>query len=93
MEVPLIDYTTVSTKGQVVLPKQIREVLSLTPGSQLVVMSDGDNILMKPVKQPSLSEFSALMDAAKDWAAGVGMKESDINDAIKEVRNRKKVSD
>lgn len=93
METTLIDYTTVSTKGQVVLPKQIREVLSLTPGSQLVVMSDGDNILMKPVKQPSLSEFSALMDAAKDWAAEVGMKESDINDAIREVRTRKNVSD
>ncbi len=93
METTLIDYTTVSTKGQVVLPKQIREMLSIAPGSQLVVMSDGDNILMKPVKQPSLAEFSSLMDAAKEWATGVGMKESDINDAIKEVRKRKKGKD
>lgn len=89
MKSTFVDYTVVSTRGQVVLPKAIREELSLTPGTQLVVMSDGDNILMKPIKKPDISEFSALMDSAREWASNVGLKDSDIDDAIKEVRKKK----
>ena len=33
--------TAVSSKGQVVLPKSIRDSLSLTPGAKLMVLSDG----------------------------------------------------
>ena len=90
MKATLVDYTVVSTRGQVVLPKSIREKLSLDPGTHLVVMSDGDNILMKPIKEPPLSEFEVLMDSANKWAGNVGMKMSDIDEAVKEVRNKKR---
>ncbi len=39
----------------------------MAPGERLVVISDGNNILMKPIAVPSLAEFSALMDSAKEW--------------------------
>lgn len=85
------EVTSVSTKGQVVLPKSIRDALSLTPGAKLMVLSDGDNILIKPIKNPALSEFQSLMDKAEAWAKEVGMKEEDINEAVKSVRkNRRK---
>ncbi len=93
MDSMLVDFTTLSTKGQVVLPKSFRELLSIDPGTQMVVMSDGVNILMKPIRQPELSEFSSLMDAAKDWASEVGMVESDIDDAVKAVRKNKRRSE
>ena len=92
MDSALVDFTTVSTKGQVVLPKSIREQLSLAPGARLVVISDGNNILMKPIAVPSLAEFSALMDSAKEWAKDAGLKESDIDEAIKAVRKNKRHS-
>ena len=41
--------TTVSSKGQVVIPKTIREQLNLESGRPLVVFSDGSNILLKPI--------------------------------------------
>lgn len=84
------DVTALSSKGQVVLPKAIRDALALTPGSRLMVFSDGDNILLKPIKQPDISEFNILMDEANKWAQDVGMTEADITDAIKEVRKKRR---
>ena len=85
----LSDITAVSSKGQVVLPKAIRDTLNIVPGVKLMVFSDGENILLKPIKKPDISEFQRLMDAASEWADEVGMKESDITSAIKDVRRRK----
>lgn len=84
------DVTALSSKGQVVLPKAIREALALVPGSRLMVFSDGDNILLKPIKQPDISEYNKLMDEANKWAQDVGMTEEDITDAIQSVRQRRR---
>ena len=84
------DVTAVSSKGQIVLPKTIRDSLSLMTGARLMVMCDGENILLKPIRKPDISEFRSMMDAAKDWASDVGMKEEDIDEAIREVRKTKK---
>ena len=84
------DVTALSSKGQVVLPKAIRDALALSPGSRLMVFSDGDNILLKPIKQPDISEFNMLMDKANKWAQDVGMTETDITDAIKDVRKKRR---
>ena len=80
------EVTAVSTKGQVVLPKAIRDALSLIPGAKLMVLSDGENILLKPIRKPDISEFREMMDQSAAWAAEVGMKEEDIGAAIQEVR-------
>lgn len=87
----LTEVTAMSSRGQVVLPKVIRDAMSLIPGSRLMVFSDGDNILLKPIKTPDMNEFNALMENAAKWATEVGMQESDINEAIHEVRKRRHV--
>ena len=86
----LTEVTAISSKGQIVLPKVIRNSLSLIPGAKLMVMSDGENILLKPIRKPDLSEFQAMMKEAEQWASDVGMKESDIDFAIKAVRKARK---
>jgi AbrB family looped-hinge helix DNA binding protein len=40
--------TTVSTKGQVILPKAIRERRKWTAGTRLVVEDTPDGVLLKP---------------------------------------------
>ncbi len=86
----ITDVTAVSSKGQVVLPKSIRDSLSIVPGIKLMVISDGSNILLKPIPKPDISEFQNLMDAAAKWAADVNLTENDITDAVKTVRERRK---
>lgn len=46
----ITEVTSVSSKGQVVLPKTIRDALSLDTGSKLIVVTDGDNISIIPHK-------------------------------------------
>lgn len=40
--------TKISTKGQVVLPRPVREKLGLRPGDALDVKTDGDSIILRP---------------------------------------------
>ncbi len=82
--------TAMSSRGQIVLPKKIRDDLDLTAGMQFIVLSDADNILLKPVKMPRLSEFSGVLRKAREWADAVGMTEADVTAAIKAVRAAKK---
>ena len=82
--------TAMSSRGQIVLPKKIRTKLNLSEGTPFIVLSDGDNILLKPVKIPSLSEFSGVMRKAREWASAAGMTEDDVTDAIKAVRAAEK---
>lgn len=80
--------TAMSTKGQIVLPKKIRTALNLGSGTQFIVFSDQGNILLKPIMEPKLSDFEAVLKKAQKWASENGLKESDIDDAIKAVRRK-----
>ena len=82
--------TAMSSRGQIVLPKKIRTKLNLSEGTQFIVLSDADNILLKPVKIPSLSEFSGVLRKAREWASAAGMTEEDVTNAIKAVRAAEK---
>ncbi len=49
--------TVVSSKGQVVIPKQIREKLGLTPGTILKVRVEGKKVILEPVHEPPKQIF------------------------------------
>ena len=84
------DITALSSKGQVVLPKAIRECMGIDTGAKLMVISDGNSIILKPIVMPDIKEFRKMMDSASKWAKEVGMAEEDVADAIKTVRGRRK---
>ena len=75
-----------SSRGQIVLPIAIRKKLGLGEGSQFLVVTDNENILLKPVKEPSLDEFYSLIEQAQRTAAQLGLTEKDINAEIKAMR-------
>ena len=84
-----VNLVSVSSKGQIVLPSEMRKVLSISEGDKLAVhMADGV-IMLKPVKTPTAEDFLDWMDEAKAWAASVGYEESDISDAIQSVRRKR----
>lgn len=80
---------TVSSKGQISLPIDIRKRLSIDAGDKLVVYATGDMIMLKTLKLPTPEEFEASLDEARAWAASVGYEENDVNDIIKSVRKGK----
>ncbi|MCM1261681.1 MAG: hypothetical protein NC313_03085 [Butyrivibrio sp.] len=49
----------------------------------------GDAIMLKTLKLPSVEEFEASLDEAREWAMSVGYNENDVEDIIKSVRRKK----
>ena len=74
--------TKMSSRGQVVIPEEIRKRLGLKAGSQFVVVAHDDAVILKPITPPSLDDFDELLVEARRRARQVGMKPSDIKEAI-----------
>ena len=53
--------TTVSTKGQVVIPKAVRERHGLRPGARLHVEDHGDSIVLRPVRSQARYSIDDLL--------------------------------
>jgi AbrB family looped-hinge helix DNA binding protein len=81
--------TKMSSKGQVVIPEEIRKRLKLKKGSQFVVVSEKDVVILKAISPPSMDEFDALIADARKKAKEAGMKRSHIEAAIADARGRK----
>jgi AbrB family looped-hinge helix DNA binding protein len=78
--------TRLSSKGQVVIPEDVRLRLGLKPGAQFVVVGEGDVVILKIISPPSMKEFDTLVTKAKSQARQAGLKRADIAAAIKKVR-------
>jgi len=48
---------TVSKKGQIVIPKQARDKLSLTTGTVLRVQIEGKRVVLEPLQEPPKEAF------------------------------------
>ena len=81
--------TKMSSKGQVVIPEEIRARLNLRAGSQFVVFGQDDVVILKAISPPSLEDFDSLIAEARRQAKEAGLKPSDISGAVRRVRMRK----
>ena len=74
----LLATTRMSSKGQVVIPEEIRDRLHLSAGSQFVVIGEGDAIIFKTLTAPSMKDFDGLIRRARKQGKAAGIKPSDI---------------
>ena len=81
--------TRMSSKGQVVIPEEIRDRLGLQSGTQFVVVGDRDVVILKAISAPSMKEFDNLIAQARQQARRSGLRKSDIDAAVAKVRGRK----
>ena len=80
--------TKLSSKGQVVIPEEVRKELGLEPGAQFVVMGEGDVVILKKIATPDRREFLALARKVRGQARKAGMKRSDVKKAVRASRRR-----
>jgi AbrB family looped-hinge helix DNA binding protein len=80
--------TKLSSKGQVVIPEDVRKELGLEPGAQFVVMGEGDVVILKKIEAPDRREFLALARKVRGQARRAGMKRSDVKRAVRASRRR-----
>jgi AbrB family looped-hinge helix DNA binding protein len=81
--------TKMSSKGQVVIPEDIRKSLKLKAGAQFVVVGDKDVVILKSITPPSIDEFDELIAKARKKGGKAGLKRADIKEAIKKARGKK----
>ena len=78
--------TKMSSKGQVVIPEEVRDALGLKAGSKFVVVGEGDVVILKVITPPSMSDFDDIIQEARRQARQAGMKRSDVTAALRAVR-------
>ncbi len=84
----LLATTKLSSKGQVVIPEDVRNSLNLKSGDQFVVIGRGDTVILKTISPPSFEEFSDMLDDVQKQARAAGLKKADVKRVIREVRKR-----
>jgi len=84
-----VSTTKMSSKGQVVIPENIRKQLNLKEGAQFVVLGEKDVVILKNITPPAIDEFDDLIATVRKKARKAGIKKSDIKDAILKVRGKK----
>ncbi len=84
----ILEVTSLSTRGQVVIPNSIRENLRLEPGTKMIIIQEGDNILLKPIKAPRQNQFEKIIALGDRIREELDLKDGDIEDAIKKVRKK-----
>ena len=56
------DVIKVSSKGQIVIPREIRKKLGLKGGEKLLVLTCGGDIVLRKAKQESLDDLGERID-------------------------------
>jgi len=80
--------TKLSSKGQVVIPEEVRNSLGLKTGDQFVVIGKGDAVIIKRISEPLFDQFEDLLVEAQKQAKKAGLTKADIKSAIEKVRKK-----
>jgi AbrB family looped-hinge helix DNA binding protein len=82
--------TRLSSKGQVVIPEEVRRSLGLNEGDQFLVIGQGDAVILKTITPPKIEEFQELLSQARAEGRKARIRKADLKSAIARVRRRAK---
>ncbi|MEK6859558.1 MAG: AbrB/MazE/SpoVT family DNA-binding domain-containing protein [Nanoarchaeota archaeon] len=78
-----IEIATVSSRGQICIPNDIREEMGIKEGSKVLFALTGDSLIMKRV---NMQTFAEVTKPFKEAAKKAGLKESDVPDMVHRFR-------
>ncbi len=84
-----IEMATISSRGQICIPNDIREDMGLKEGSKVLFMLNDETLIMKKVNTQTFEEITRPL---KEAMKKNGMKESDVTDMIHRFRKEKRES-
>lgn len=79
--------TKLSSKGQVVIPEEIRRRLGLKDGTRFVVVGDRDVVILETIAPPAMPEFDELVRTARGTARKAGLRQADVERAVAKARS------
>ena len=78
----------VSFKGQVTIPKQVRNKLKIAPGDFVLFEEKNEEVVLKKARLSPEEEFNKLVAVLDRKVKKLGITDKDIEDAIKWARQK-----
>ena len=89
----VVETIKMSSKGQVVIPQDIREEIEADEGTVFAVVSSRDTIVLKKIQTPSkedlIKELKKIAVEGRKRAEKLGIKERDVSDIVHRHRKTK----
>jgi len=86
----MIDVITMSSKGQFVVPRDIREDMGIEKQDKFIVVHDKDSILLKKIKrQEANKKMLILLDKFSKKFQEAGITAEDVKGEIRKARAKK----
>lgn len=83
-----MELAKVTTKGQITIPKAVRETLKIKEGSKIIFIKKGEDII---IKNSAMLALENIQDAFSGEAERLGLEtEEDVVNMIKEYRKKRK---
>ena len=83
----MIDIATISSKGQIVIPKKVREEAGLAEQDKLLIISDKEQIILKKVsKEKARKKLRELIDYFAEKFKEKRITKEDIQEEIRAAR-------
>jgi len=80
--------TRVSFKGQITIPKKVRNKLKIAPGDFVLFEEKKDEVVLKKAIFSAEEEFNKLVAALDKKVKKLGVTDKDIEDAIRWARQK-----
>lgn len=85
----MIDIVTISSKGQVVLPKNLRKEAGLNRNDKLLVISDEGKIILEKISAKEIKKkMTGLLDYFSDKFEEQSITKEDIEKEIQAARKK-----
>ncbi len=87
-----VETVKMSSKGQIVIPQEIREELHAGDGTVFAVLGSRDTVVLKKIKTPSkedlIKELEVIARQGKRRLQAKGIRESDIPEIVEKSQRR-----
>ena len=77
------EVTTVTSKGQITIPSQLREQFGLKQGTKLMVVPTDYGLMLKKLELPSVEEFQQRVE---ERAETVDLSMEEVNELVHDAR-------
>jgi len=86
----MIEVVTMSSRGQLVIPKSIRKEMGLQERDKFIIVRDGENVILRKIKkgQPDKKLLSLLDELARKFEEA-RISPEDVKEEIRKTRARK----
>lgn len=82
------EVAVMSSRGQIVIPQELRKKMNLMEGSKFAVVGIEDAIILRKLEPPKWEEFDKAISSLRDYGKEKGIGEKKVGRAVRDIRRR-----